>query len=154
MISLFLILQLNGVTTDSTIEADIKEGIHDVQCIYNALSDIKAEVENVVKIGRKVVESPETDKQLGEKLTMKIDVLKDEFNNTGNEVSDRQSKFEKILRLSEKCHSLLSNIRIWLDGHERFLELPENVSERNINAISTRLLEMSKYKYSFVELNR
>ena len=139
---------------DSTREEDIKEGIHGVQCIYNALSDIKAEVENVVKIGRKVVESPETDEQLGEKLAIKIDKLKDEFNTTGNEVSDIQSKFEKILRLSEKCHNILASIRSWLDGHEKFPEISGKVGEENITVINTRLLEMSKYKYSFVELNR
>ena len=73
---------------ETVAEESIKGEIHTIQCIYNALSDIKAEVENVIKIGRKVVESTDTDHALKDKLTMKIDTLKEEFNRAGNEVRE------------------------------------------------------------------
>jgi hypothetical protein len=50
------------------------------------LSDIKPEIENVIKMGRKIVES-ETGLQDKENLSKKIDALKKDFNDTGNEVT-------------------------------------------------------------------
>jgi hypothetical protein len=66
-----------------------KEGIdgqlNHATCIINALSDIKPEIENVIKMGRKIVES-EAVVQDKENLARKIDSLKKDFNDTGNEV--------------------------------------------------------------------
>ena len=66
-----------------------KEGIegqlNHATCIINALSDIKPEIENVIKMGRKIVESEAT-LQDKENLSKKIDALKKDFNDTGSEV--------------------------------------------------------------------
>ena len=175
-------LQLNLSKLETVNEDEVKSAVHNVQCIYNALSDIKAEVENVIKIGRKVVESSETDHLLKEKLTLKIDSLKEEFNVAGNEVyilfiwawppslliplffflscdllqvSETQQKLEKTLQLSQKCYNLLATIREWLDKNENFEVLSKSkCSDGDIPVIGNKLFEMSKYKYSFVELNR
>ena len=97
------IFQLHLSKLETVSEEEVKSEIHNVQCIYNALSDIKAEVENVIKIGRNVVDSAETDHGLKEKLTHKIDSLKEEFNVAGNEVREnarrRRMKFSVIA-----CH--------------------------------------------------
>ena len=89
-------------------------------------------------------------------LTRKIDSLKDDFNAAGNEVSDAQQKLETALTLSVKCTALLASIRGWLDKNEGFQLLAEDrvVTDADVNAIASKLFEMSKYKYSFVELNR
>ena len=60
---------------------DIQGQVHSVKCIYNALSDIKPEVENVIKMGRKIV-----DNHANQNLTNKIDALKKEFNQVGAKV--------------------------------------------------------------------
>ena len=66
-----------------------KEGIdgqlNHANCIINALSDIKPEIENVIKMGRKIVES-EAVVQDKQNLAKKIDALKKDFNDTGTEV--------------------------------------------------------------------
>ena len=69
---------------NSADSLQIKEQIHHAKCIYNALSDIKAEVENVIKMGRKVVDTKAVDNTLD--LTMKIDELKEDFNDVGARV--------------------------------------------------------------------
>ena len=57
------------------------------RCIYNALSDIKPEVENVIKMGRKLVEGAEENGlENAEEVTKKIDSLKEDFNETGAQV--------------------------------------------------------------------
>ena len=50
----------------------------------------------------------------------------------------------------------LASIRSWLDKNEGFQLLAEDrvVTDADVNAIASKLFEMSKYKYSFVELNR
>ena len=57
--------QLHLSKLETAREDDINLEIHNVQCIYNALSDIKAEVENVIKVGRKIVETDEASHQVG-----------------------------------------------------------------------------------------
>ena len=62
----------------------IQGQLHHAKCIYNALSDIKPEVENVIKMGRKIVESGGVDDCAA--LTVKIDALKADFNEVGAQV--------------------------------------------------------------------
>ena len=71
----------------------IEGQLHHANCIYNALSDIKAEVENVIKMGRKIVDSEAVDNK--EELTAKIDALLKDFNDTGAEVRHRKLTLEK-----------------------------------------------------------
>ena len=161
------IFQLHLSKLETVREEDINREIHNIQCIYNALSDIKAEVENVIKVGRKIVENNLSDSSAvkvddhaesstREKLTAKIDALKEEFNDAGNEVSESQHRLETILTLSQKCTSLLASIKTWLDKNESFelVAVDRTVTDSDVNAIASKLFEMSKYKYSFVELNR
>jgi hypothetical protein len=75
--------QLRSVETEH-----IKEQLHHAKCIYNALSDIKPEVENVIKMGRKVVDTKAVDNT--HKLTVKIDELKQDFNEIGAKVRFNQ----------------------------------------------------------------
>ena len=62
---IFCVFQLHLSKLETAREDDINLEIHNVQCIYNALSDIKAEVENVIKVGRKIVETDEASHQVG-----------------------------------------------------------------------------------------
>ena len=61
------------------------------RCIYNALSDIKPEVENVIKMGRKLVDgAAENGLENAKEVTKKIDSLKEDFNETGAQVQQRE----------------------------------------------------------------
>jgi hypothetical protein len=65
-----------------------KEGIegqlHHARCIQNALSDIKAEVGNLIKIGRKILETETFERKM--ELKEKIDSLETDYHDTGSEV--------------------------------------------------------------------
>lgn len=76
----------NVILTDlrSANPEDIRDQLHHAKCIYNALSDIKPEVENVIKMGRKVVDTKAVDNVAD--LTVKIDELKEDFNDIGAKV--------------------------------------------------------------------
>ncbi len=74
----------------------VRGQLADARCVYNALSDIKPEVENVIKMGRKIVLSSSTEEEdeyndgngdeARKELTAKIDSLKEEFNEIGGQV--------------------------------------------------------------------
>lgn len=64
----------------------IEGQLNHATCIMNALSDIKPEVENVIKMGRKIVET-DASVEDKEKLSRKIDQLKKDFNQTGSDVN-------------------------------------------------------------------
>ena len=68
----------------STEVKNIENQLHHAKCIYNALSDIKPEVENVIKMGRKIVDSDAVDNPVD--LTFKIDSIKEDFNEVGAQV--------------------------------------------------------------------
>ena len=50
----------------------------------------------------------------------------------------------------------LASIWSWLDKNEGFQLLVEDraVTDADVNAIASKFFEISKYNYSFVELNR
>ncbi len=60
----------------------VETQLQHARCIYNALSDIKPEVENVIKMGRKIAAVDSS----GGDLTPKIDNLKEDFNEIGAKV--------------------------------------------------------------------
>ena len=63
----------------------IQGQLHHAKCIYNALSDIKPEVENVIKMGRKIVDAKAVE-NAGD-LNKKVDGLKEDFNDVGRQVN-------------------------------------------------------------------
>ena len=88
--------------------------LHHAKCIYNALSDIKPEVENVIKLGRKIVdseESPSTEADSSE-LTGKIDALKADFNDVGKQITEAKKVLEKALGLAESLHEHLTTVQV------------------------------------------
>ena len=118
--------------------------------------DVKAEVENVIKMGRKLVESGEIadDSQKG-MLTSKIDSLKEEFNVTGKNVSEVQSNLESSLKMMQKFEAVSVSLENWLGSTSYQLSLIENDST-NIaklsNFVGETYLDMVKHKRSYLDL--
>ncbi len=75
----------------------IQGQLHNARCVYNALSDIKPEVENVIKMGRTIVLSEDEVVEDRKLLTKKIDSLKEEFNEIGGQVGG-EGKTAVVLR--------------------------------------------------------
>lgn len=81
--------------------------------MYRTLSEVKSEIEGVIKSGRKVCE----DKSLrhSKRLTQSIDALKHLYNSLGEHVTQSKINLEKLLRLSNALQSNFVVIEKWLD---------------------------------------
>lgn len=82
--------------------------------MYRTLSDIKGEIENVIKTGRKICE----DKTLkhSKRLTLSIDALKHLYNSLGEHVTQSKIQLEKLLRLINSLQTNFAVIEKWLDN--------------------------------------
>ena len=86
--------------------------LHHAKCIYNALSDIKPEVENVIKLGRKIVDSESPSTADPSDLTGKIDALKADFNDVGKQITASKKVLERALVLAESLHDHLTTVQV------------------------------------------
>lgn len=107
--------------------------------MYRTLSEIKGEVEHVIKAGRKICE----DKTLkhSKRLTQSIDALKHLYNSLGEHVTQSKIHLEKLLRLTNALQSSFGVIEKWLDYATEPKEIAaENVKKRPQTNDSTQSL--------------
>lgn len=85
------------------------------QKFYRTLSEIKGEVESIIKTGRKMVE----ERYVGEpqELSRQIDHLKELYNRLGAQVTDSKGRLESALLLAREIQNDLHSLTGWLDGH-------------------------------------
>ena len=112
--------------------------MHHAKCIYNALSDIKPEVENVIKMGRKIVET-EAETDSGSVLTEKIDLLKKDFNEVGAQITEAKKSLESALGMSEKLEQRMDLVQSWMTS-----VMDSDLSNRD--SMTEKLAEMTKLK--------
>ena len=117
---------------------------------------MKAEVENTIKMGRKLVESTEVaDDAQRKMLTEKIDSLKEEFNVTGKNVSEVQSNLESSLALMKKFDSISEALDNWTKSTVSELSSMEKKitnQDKFGNIVGDLYLDMHKHKRSFLDL--
>lgn len=89
--------------------------------MYRTLSDIKTEVETVIKTGRKLCEDKTT--KYAKKLTLSIDALKHLYNSLGEHVTQSKVNLEKLLRLANAIQSNLATIERWINYSSEAAEL-------------------------------
>ncbi|KAM3935036.1 dystrophin isoform 6-T6 [Leptodactylus fuscus] len=80
--------------------------------LYKILSEVKSEVETVIKTGRQIVQKQQTEnpKDLDERLT----ALKLQYNELGAKVTEGKQVLEKCLKLSRKLRKEMTNLTEWL----------------------------------------
>nr|XP_033805580.1 dystrophin isoform X6 [Geotrypetes seraphini] len=80
--------------------------------LYKSLSEVKPEVETVIKMGRQIVQKRQTEnpKELDDKVT----ALKLQYNDLGAEVTEKKQELEKCLKLSRKLRKEMSALTEWL----------------------------------------
>ena len=82
------------LTELASAEAEGIEGqLHHAKCIQNALSDIKAEVGNLMKIGRRILENETFERKM--ELKEKIDCLEKDYHDAGCEVIQATKKLNE-----------------------------------------------------------
>lgn len=138
--------ELRAVERSSCILDVASAGLNNIQdqykhCLkmYRTLSEVKNEVENVIKTGRKICEDKTT--KYAKKLTLSIDALKHLYNMLGEHVTQSKINLEKLLRLATTIQTNISTIERWLNYSIEFTELtPE---QRNKLLGSDPVLKLS-----------
>jgi hypothetical protein len=135
---------------------------------YKTLSELKGQIEHVLKQGRTIVDKKQVDN--GEELTRQLDLLKIKYNELGSRVTNSKNELEKAFRLAKrfrKEHNLIADFLGKIDGELRKIEqkpLSKNYNDeldwiRNtkneINKVETINLEtMHSLKRSLEEIVR
>ncbi|XP_055495940.1 LOW QUALITY PROTEIN: utrophin [Leucoraja erinacea] len=119
---------LNSVKADlhvldlQTVEPEgIESQLDNCMKLYKTLSEVKLEVETVIKTGRQIVQKQQSDnpKQMDEQLT----VLKLLYNDLGAQVTEGKQDLEKALQLSRKWTNETTSLSEWLAAREGEVKL-------------------------------
>ncbi|XP_068164982.1 dystrophin isoform X2 [Antennarius striatus] len=111
--------QLNAVKAQvavleiGSVEQDVVQSqLEQCMKLYKVLSEVKGEVETVIKTGRQVVQrqQTETPRELDDRVT----ALKLLYNQLGSQVTESKLELEKILKLSRKLRKELNGLTEWL----------------------------------------
>nr|XP_046228897.1 dystrophin isoform X2 [Scatophagus argus] len=88
--------------------------------LYKLLSEVKLEVETVIKTGRQIVQKQQTEnpKAMDEQLT----ALKLLYNDLGAQVTEGKQDLEKALSLSQKFQKETASLQEWLTTSEAQLQ--------------------------------
>ncbi|XP_057685973.1 dystrophin isoform X3 [Corythoichthys intestinalis] len=102
-----------GMLDIRSVEQDVVQSLLE-QCmkLYKVLSEVKGEVETVIKTGRQIVQRQQTEhpKELDDRVT----ALKLLYNQLGAQITESKLDLEKILKLSRKLRKELNGLTEWL----------------------------------------
>ncbi|KAJ6635992.1 Dystrophin, isoforms A/C/F/G/H, partial [Pseudolycoriella hygida] len=88
--------------------------------MYRTLSEIKPEIESVIKTGRKICEDRTTKNP--KKLSQSIDALKHLYNALGEHVTQSKNILEKLLKLANGIEDNINGIDKWLEDSNKDLK--------------------------------
>ena len=133
-----------------------KEGIegqlHHARCIQNALSDIKAEVGNLIKIGRRILEHETFERKL--ELKEKIDALEKDYHEAGCEVICATRKLNEALSKAERVQTLSMVLEKWLTDKLQSVSKIEGDKIGDISSVRQTIQEMLEYRSTYEEISK
>ncbi|XP_031437852.1 utrophin isoform X1 [Clupea harengus] len=88
--------------------------------LYKVLSDVKMEVETVIKTGRQIVQKQQTENPKG--MDEQLTALKLLYNDLGAQVTEGKGDLEKALALSERVQSDSAALQDWFSSTEEQLQ--------------------------------
>ncbi|XP_049728818.1 dystrophin isoform X10 [Elephas maximus indicus] len=105
-------VHLPALETKSVEQEVVQSQLNHCVNLYKSLSDVKSEVEMVIKTGRQIVQKKQTEnpKELDERIT----ALKLHYNELGAKVTERKQQLEKCLKLSRKMRKEMNVLTEWL----------------------------------------
>ncbi|RXM34129.1 Utrophin [Acipenser ruthenus] len=110
-----------------SVEPDeIKAHFDGCMKLYKTLSEVKLEVETVIKTGRQIVQKQQTDNPKG--MDEQLTALKLLYNDLGAQVTEGKQDLEKALQLSQKLQKETTALQGWLAATETALN-QKNASE-------------------------
>ncbi|XP_063098873.1 dystrophin isoform X14 [Cavia porcellus] len=103
---------LPALETKSIEQEVVQSQLNHCVNLYKSLSEVKSEVEMVIKTGRQIVQKKQTEnpKELDERVT----ALKLHYNELGAKVTERKQQLEKCLKLSRKMRKEMNVVTEWL----------------------------------------
>ncbi|XP_038658192.1 dystrophin isoform X4 [Scyliorhinus canicula] len=101
------ILEMNSVEPEI-----VQSQLDHCMKLYKNLSEVKSDVETVIKTGRQIVQKQQTEnpKELDERLT----ALKLQYNELGAQVTEGKQELEKSLKFSRKLRKEVNALTEWL----------------------------------------
>ena len=126
----------------------IQGQLHHTRCIYNALADVKPEVEATIKMGRKLVEAGAVPDPAA--TSANIDSLKELFNVLGAQVTEARGNLEKALEVSDSLMTRVGEVMAWLEEAE--LELAEAKGKAEAGLLEAKVGQMKQMKVKVREL--
>ncbi|XP_013881860.1 dystrophin [Austrofundulus limnaeus] len=102
-----------GLLDFRSVEQDVVQSqLEQCMKLYKVLSEVKGEVETVIKTGRQIVQRQQTDqpKEMDDRVT----ALKLLYNQLGAQVTESKLELEKSLKLSRKLRKELNGLTEWL----------------------------------------
>ncbi|XP_076774363.1 dystrophin isoform X3 [Arvicanthis niloticus] len=105
-------MHLPALETKSIEQEVVQSQLSHCVNLYKSLSEVKSEVEMVIKTGRQIVQKKQTEnpKELDERVT----ALKLHYNELGAKVTERKQQLEKCLKLSRKMRKEMNVLTEWL----------------------------------------
>ncbi|XP_073918838.1 dystrophin isoform X9 [Castor canadensis] len=105
-------MHLPSLETKSVEQEVVQSQLNHCVNLYKSLSEVKSEVEMVIKTGRQIVQKKQTEnpKELDERVT----ALKLHYNELGAKVTERKQQLEKCLKLSRKMRKEMNVLTEWL----------------------------------------
>ncbi|XP_064329650.1 dystrophin isoform X6 [Phalacrocorax carbo] len=105
-------LQVPKLELKSVEQEVVQSQLDHCMKLYKSLSEVKSEVETVIKTGRQIVQKQQTEnpKELDERLT----ALKLQYNELGAKVTEKKQELEKCLKLSRKLRKEINAMSEWL----------------------------------------
>ncbi|CAH0731277.1 unnamed protein product, partial [Brenthis ino] len=113
---------------------------------YRTLSEIKSEVESIIKTGRKMVEEKSVPEP--QEFSKKIDMLKELYNKLGAHVTESKTKLETALLTAREIQNDLQSLTSWLQGlgnvGKQSLELEMSRMEAIKDKLNANYMEFAK----------
>ncbi|KAM3602596.1 uncharacterized protein V6R79_007126 [Siganus canaliculatus] len=112
--------ELHVLDIDDVEPEKIQTHLSGCMKLYKLLSEVKLEVETVIKTGRQIVQKQQTEnpKAMDDQLT----ALKLLYNDLGAQVTEGKQDLEKALSLSQKFQKESLALQEWLDSSEAQLQ--------------------------------
>lgn len=126
----------------------IQGQLHHTRCIYNALADVKPEVEATIKMGRKLVEAAAVPEPAA--TSDNIDTLKELFNVLGAQVTEARATLERALAVAESLMAKVGEVLVWLEEAEE--ELGEARGSNEAGLLEAKVSQMREMKVKVKEL--
>lgn len=107
--------------------------------LYKTLSEVKPEIETIIKTGRSICSEPSTKEP--KKLNARIDTLKHLYNSLGDIVTTSKNGLEKIIRLLTQFNQSIELVVKWIgkNKHNRLENNNHEIDVKTVNEIESEL---------------